>query len=303
MPTLIARGSAAKPFVKWAGGKGYLLPELLQHLPAEFGRYHEPFVGAGALFFELATSNRLRHGAALSDLNAELISCYQVVRDDVEALIDTLRLHEAHKFDREYFYLVRGWDREPGFAARPAVERAARTIFLNRTCFNGLYRVNRKGFFNVSYGRYANPRVCDPDMLHAAARALRGVELRAEDFAAVAERARPGDLIYCDPPYVPLSATSSFTSYTAFPFNDDTQLRLAKLFHELAERGCSLLLSNSATPLIRHLYAPFAASMRSVHAPRRINCNGQRRGNIEELIIAHDAHTSAQQRIRRRAAQ
>jgi DNA adenine methylase len=294
MPRLIARGAQpARPFVKWAGGKGYLLPELMQHLPARFGRYHEPFVGAGALFFELSSQGRLREGAVLSDLNAELISCYRVVRDEVEALIEALRAHEAYKFDREYFYAVRGWDREPGFAERGPVALAARTIFLNRTCFNGLYRVNRKGYFNVSYGRYANPRVCDPELLRAAARALRDVELRHEDFAAVAARALPGDLIYFDPPYVPLSTTSSFTSYTSLPFNDDTQLRLARLFAELAERGCSLLLSNSATALTRSLYAPFAASTRSVLAPRRINCVGQRRGNIEELIVAHLAPVPA----------
>jgi DNA adenine methylase len=277
----------ARPFMKWAGGKGYLLPELVRHLPHTFRRYHEPFVGAGALFFELAEREWLRGGAVLSDLNAELMLCYTVVRDGVEDLIEALRVHDAHKFDRDYFYTVRGWDKEPGFVERDPVERASRTIFLNRTCFNGLYRVNRKGYFNVSYGRYANPRVCDPQLLRAASRALRGVELRHEDFTAVAERAEPGDLIYFDPPYVPLNPTSSFTSYTKHVFNDDTQQRLARLFNELAERGCSLLLSNSATPLIRHLYQRWADSTATVLAPRRINCNGNRRGNVEELIVVH----------------
>lgn len=294
MPSAATRIAApTKPFVKWAGGKGYLLPELSRCLPTQFRRYHEPFVGAGALFFDLAGRGMLRCGAVLSDLNGELMLCYQIVRDEVEGLLDVLREHDAHKFDRDYFYTVRGWDKEPGFLERSDVERAARTIFLNRTCFNGLYRVNRKGYFNVSYGRYANPKVCDPLLLRAASAALQGVELRHEDFAQVAGRAEPGDLIYFDPPYVPLSSTSSFTSYTMHAFDDGTQRRLSRLFGELAERGCSLLLSNSAMPLIHHLYAPFADGISTVLAPRRINCNGQRRGNVEELIIAHRAPTRA----------
>ena len=277
--------SAVRPFVKWAGGKGQLLPELSRRLPRKFRRYHEPFVGGAALFFHLYNSGRLHDGALLCDFNPELVLCYQVVRDEPEALIAALKQHERHRLDREYFMEVRGWDRRPDFAQRGAVERAARTIFLNRTCYNGLYRLNNKGQFNAPFGYYKNPLICDPDNMRAASAALKRAELFVGDFGDVAARAEPGDLVYFDPPYVPMSATASFTHYTGQTFGPDDQRRLARLFDELMERGVYVMLSNSHTPLSRELYAAHAVSTSVVLASRKINCDGRKRGNVEELIV------------------
>ena len=276
---------AARPFIKWAGGKSQLLHELSQRLPRHFKRYHEPFVGGGALFFHLHNAGRLRHGAALSDYNPELILCYEVVRDDVEALIAALQQHQRHRLKPDYFLQVRAWDRQPDFERRSSVERAARAIFLNRTCYNGLYRLNKRSQFNAPFGYYKNPLICDPDNLRAVSRALRGVELRVEDFGAVALRAEPGDLVYFDPPYVPVSATASFTHYTGQTFGPDDQRRLAELFDTLMARGVYVMLSNSHTPLSRELYAAHAVSTSVVLASRKINCDGRKRGDVEELLV------------------
>jgi DNA adenine methylase len=276
---------AARPFIKWAGGKGQLLPELTQRLPGHFGRYHEPFVGGGALFFHLHSAGKLRRGAALSDYNPELILCYQMIRDDVEALIVALKEHARHRLKPDYFLQVRAWDRQPDFEQRSPIERAARTIFLNRTCYNGLYRLNKKGQFNAPFGYYKNPLICDPDNLRAVSLALRDVELRTDDFGAVAARAEPGDLVYFDPPYVPVSATASFTHYTGQTFGPDDQRRLAELFDSLMARGVYVMLSNSYTPLSRELYAAHAVSTSIVWASRKINCDGRKRGDVEELIV------------------
>lgn len=277
--------TAVRPFMKWAGGKGQLLPELSRRLPRRFRRYHEPFVGGGALFFHLVNSGRLRHGALLSDFNPELILCYQVVRDDVEALIEALRCHEQHRLDGEYFREVRSWDRRADFAQRSPVERAARTIFLNRTCYNGLYRLNQKGQFNAPFGHYRNPLICDPINMRAVSRALRDVDLAVGDFGDVLGRAEPGDLVYFDPPYVPMSATASFTHYTGQTFGSEAQRRLADLFVELARRGVHVMLSNSHTPLSNELYTPHAVHKDVVYASRKINCDGLKRGLVEELIV------------------
>lgn len=276
---------AARPFMKWAGGKGQLLHELSQRLPGSFRRYHEPFVGGGALFFHLYNAGRLRHGAVLSDFNHELVLCYQVVRDDVEALIEALSEHARHRLDSQYFLWVRGWDRQPDFNQRSPVQRAARTIFLNRTCYNGLYRLNNKGQFNAPFGYYKNPLICDPDNLRAVSKALQGVELYAGDFGEVARRAQPGDFVYFDPPYVPVSATASFTHYTGQSFGPDDQRRLARLFDHLMESGVYVMLSNSYTPLTQELYAAHAVSTWEVLASRKINCDGAKRGNVKELIV------------------
>ncbi|MEN9937294.1 MAG: hypothetical protein RLZZ387_3873 [Chloroflexota bacterium] len=277
----------ARPFIKWAGGKGQLLPELSRRLPRSFRRYHEPFVGGAALFFHLYGTGQLGEGAVLSDYNRELIECYEVVRDDVDSLITALRWHHRYRLDGEYFRQVRGWDRQPDFDKRSKIERAARTIFLNRTCYNGLYRLNRKGQFNAPFGYYKNPLICDPENLRSVSAALRHVELRVGDFGDILGRAEPGDLVYFDPPYVPVSATASFTHYTGQTFGPEDQRRLAEVFAALAERGVSVMLSNSATPLSRELYAqnPRAVSTSVVLASRKINCDGAKRGSVEELIV------------------
>ena len=277
--------AAVRPFVKWAGGKGQLLPELSRRLPRQFRRYHEPFVGGAALFFYLYNAGRLTDVASLSDYNPELVLCYQVVRDDVESLIAALKQHERYRLERDYFMEVRGWDRLPDFAQRSPIERAARTIFLNRTCYNGLYRLNNKGQFNAPFGYYKNPLICDPDNMRAASIALKHTELCVGDFGAVAARAEPGDLVYFDPPYVPVSATASFTHYTGQTFGPDDQRRLAALFDKLMERGVYVMLSNSHTPLSRELYAAHAVRSDVVLASRKINCDGQKRGSVKELIV------------------
>ncbi|MGQ9611860.1 MAG: DNA adenine methylase [Chloroflexus sp.] len=273
----------ARPFLKWAGGKSQLLPELSQRIPTRFGRYHEPFVGGGALFFYLWNNGLLRHGAMLSDLNAELIDCYIAVRDEVEDLIELLHRLRPYATDRDFFYDIRSWDRQPDFARRSRVERAARTIFLNRTCYNGLYRLNNKGQFNAPFGYYKNPQIVDSDNLREVSRALRNVDLRVADFAAVLDQAQAGDFVYFDPPYVPVSSTASFTGYTRRGFDESEQRRLALVFHHLAARNCFVMLSNSSTTLAHQLYAN-ACRVDVVLASRKINCNGSRRGLVEELI-------------------
>lgn len=276
----------ARPFLKWAGGKGQLLPELTSRLPTDFRRYHEPFVGGGAFFFHLANTNRLHAGAVLSDSNIELIRCYRVVKDDVAALIEALQEHAPHFNDPDYFREIRGWDRRSDFAQRSEVAKAARTIFLNRTCYNGLYRVNKKGQFNAPFGYYKNPLICDPPNLRAVSAALQNVELCLDDFAGVLKRAQPGDLVYFDPPYDPVSATSSFTHYTSQNFGIDAQRRLAHVFGELAQRGCHVMLSNSNTEPIQAMYRHIATAVSHVvYASRKINCDGKKRGVVEELIV------------------
>ncbi len=267
--------AVAHPFLKWAGGKTQLLPELLARVPASFGRYHEPFVGSGALFFALR-SRGLAAKASLSDANGPLIETYQAIRDDVEGVIEAL---SRHRNEEAHFYQVRALD--PSTLA-PA-ERAARVLYLNRTCFNGLYRENRSGRFNVPFGRYANPRICDEENLRAVSRALEDVGIAQREYAGVARRARPGDLVYFDPPYQPLSATSSFTSYDRHGFGEEDQRGLRDVFTALAARGVSVMLSNSDTPLVRELYAGFRIDR--VWASRAINSRGDRRGKVAEVIV------------------
>ncbi len=273
-----------RPFLKWAGGKGQLLSQFEPYWPGDFGRYFEPFLGGGAVFFHLYNTGRLAgKEVVLADSLEELINCFRVVRDHVDDLIDELGRHEPHKLDREYYGRVRAWDREPGYSRRGEVERAARFVYLNHTCYNGLYRVNRRGEFNVPFGRYRNPTVCNAANLRAAAQSLQGVQLLAADFQPCLESAATGDLVYLDPPYQPLSPTAHFTAYTAGDFGFDDQQRLARLFADLDARGCQVMLSNSATAPIRHLYAGYEQVV--LQAARPINSHGQARGPVPELLV------------------
>lgn len=273
----------AAPFVKWAGGKSQLLEQFESFFYVQFNRYVEPFVGGGAVFFHLYNQGRIGDSVILNDLNSELMNCYTVIRDQVDELIEELRRHEAHRTEENYFYEMRRWDREQDFKWCSPVKRAARTIFLNRTCYNGLYRVNSLGHFNVPFGSYKNPMICDEDNLRMVSQALQGVELRSEDFGRCVGWVRPGDFVYLDPPYHPLSETASFTSYTENDFGESDQTRLAAVFRQLDEIGCYVMLSNSYTPLIRRLYEGYR--MEVVTAIRAINCKGDRRGGIRELVV------------------
>lgn len=265
----------ARPFLKWAGGKTQLLADLLPRRPASFGAYFEPFVGSGALFFALRSRGLLRE-VHLSDTNPRLIDTYRAVRDDVEGVIEALA---AYRNDRDQYYRVRSQRHDD---LRPA-GRAARIIYLNKTCYNGLFRENSRGEFNVPFGRYANPRICDAENLRAVSDALQGADLACHDFEAACARVRPGDFVYFDPPYHPVSATSSFTAYHQGGFGEAEQRRLADLFAELASRGACVMLSNSDTPLVRELYAAFP--IERVEATRAINSVGTKRGKVGEAIV------------------
>lgn len=260
-----------RPFLKWAGGKGQLLEQYGPLFPRRFGRYHEPFVGGGAVFFHLHPAR-----ATLSDDNSDLIDCLTAVRNDLPAVITALG---QHRYEKEYYYAVRAQDP----AELPLVERAARMIYLNRTCFNGLYRVNSKGGFNVPFGRYANPTICDAPNLRACARALKRARIERAPFPAVLDRARRGDFVYFDPPYHPLSKTAYFTAYAKGGFREADQRELARVYAELDRRGVLVMLSNSNAPLVRELYKGFRIVQ--VQATRSINSKGARRGAITELVV------------------
>ncbi|MBI5095017.1 MAG: DNA adenine methylase [Candidatus Hydrogenedentes bacterium] len=270
-----------RPFLKWVGGKGQLLEELLARVDkaGDFGRYHEPFVGGGALFFELARLGRLgRKKAFLSDTNNSLIETYEAVKEDVDAVIALLQDHKK-KHSEQYFYEVR--------ASVPSklIARAARIIYLNKTCFNGLYRENSKGKFNTPFGKYKNPLICDEENLRAVSKALSVASLKNQAFDHVLEAAKPGDLVYFDPPYHPISKTASFTSYDKSGFGEDAQQKLADVFAELHHKGVLVLLSNSYTPLIQQLYKDRGFRIGTVQATRLVNSRADRRGKISEALI------------------
>ncbi len=270
-----------EPFLKWAGGKRKVVPHLLELLPERFGSYHEPFLGGGALFFNLAAGQPRRFDAAwLGDGNERLMRCYRAVRDDVEQVIRLLEIYSAGHSE-PFFYALRGTDIDRG----TDYEVAAWLIYLNRTAFNGLYRVNSKGGFNVPFGRYNAPVVCHEEHLRACAALLRGTQLRAEGFESVLGRASEGDVVYFDPPYVPLSETAQFTSYTRGGFGPEEQIRLRDVALELAARGVNVLLSNHDVPAVRELYDEERFSLRVVPVARAINSKGGKRGKVDELVI------------------
>ncbi len=264
-----------QPFLKWAGGKSQLLAKYEPYLPPPeaFRCYYEPFLGSAALFFHLHPAQ-----AQLSDRNDKLIELYHVVRDQLEQLIPILSRHQN---DRDYFYQIRGLDP----ATLTPVERAARLIYLNRTCYNGLYRENDQGEFNVPFGRYQNPRICDAPRLQAASRALQSAELCTADFDEAVAFAEAGDFVYFDPPYVPLSRTSNFTSYHHLGFSEADHRRLAETFHVLSARGCRAMLSNSSAELVYELYAGRGYRLIEVQARRSINSKSNGRGPVTELLI------------------
>ena len=276
-PQQIAQIVQARPFIKWAGGKTRLIEQYQPFLPTQFERYHEPFLGGGALFFYLAPQLQAQGKRAfLSDLNPELVNVYQCVRDEVDDLIERLSEHKQ-QHDQTHYYEVRSQ-----LQAEP-VARAARFIYLNKTCYNGLYRENSKGLFNVPMGRYKNPKICAPDLLRAASSALQIAEISERPFSTVLERARDsGDFVYFDPPYHPLSETSRFTAYSRYRFGEDQQRALRDTIAQLAARGAKVLTSNSDCPFIRELYADF--EVKTINAARSINSKASKRGKITEVL-------------------
>jgi DNA adenine methylase len=267
-----------KPFLKWAGGKRQLVPEITaRYLPRIYHTYYEPFLGAGALLLELQPQQ-----AVVNDSNSELINCYEVIRDSVEELIEYLR---QHKNEESYYYEIRAWDRVQEFKNRTAIERASRIMFLNRTCYNGLFRVNSQGQFNVPFGSYRNPNLVNESTLRAVSQYLRqaNVKILNLDFQAAVKEAKPGDFVYFDPPYDPISTTASFTSYDTNGFSKEEQIRLKLTFDELTEKGCHVLLSNACTDFIVELYQSYR--IEKVAAARAINSNALKRGKVDEVLV------------------
>jgi DNA adenine methylase len=273
-----------KPFVKWVGGKRQLLEQFrLMNLypPEKFNpienTYFEPFVGGGAVFFDLLPQN-----AVLSDMNKELVITYNVIKNDVESLIQSLKKHK--KNDKEYFLKVRAKNPEK----ISDLEVASRFIFLNRTAFNGMYRVNSKGEFNVPFGKYENPMICDEINLRRVSKVLQKVHIKHQDYKEVLKRAKKGDFIYFDPPYYPISKTASFTAYTKDAFLDKEQIELRDTFAELHKRGCSVMLSNSDAPFINKIYSEIkGVRISKVQAGRNINSKASGRGKISEVLVTN----------------
>ncbi len=273
-----------KPFVKWVGGKRQLAKQFRDldlYPPDEFnpetGTYFEPFVGGGAMFFDL-----LPKKAILSDLNSELTTAFNIIKENVLDLIKALRKHKQ-KNNKEYFLKVRAQN----IAKLSNLEIAARFIYLNRTCFNGMYRVNKSGGFNVPFGKYENPLICDEKNLLKINEKLKGIKILNEDYKKALEKAKKGDFVYFDPPYYPINATSSFTSYTKEGFLKKEQTELRDTFLKLHKKGCFVMLSNSDTPFIKNLYSNLdkKISINNIYASRAINSNASKRGKIKEVVV------------------
>ncbi|WP_199751131.1 DNA adenine methylase [Brachyspira aalborgi] len=274
--------SNIKPFVKWAGGKNGLINSLISFIPKKFNSYFESFVGGGALFFYLKNLNILNSKKIyLNDKNTELINAYKQIKINPNKLLEELEILK-NNHSKEYFYKIRNLDRDFDFYSLSEVFRAARFIYLNKTCFNGLCRYNAKGNFNTPMGSYKNPKIYDKDLIFSVHEVLKNVSITNKDFEVVSLKAKKGDFVYFDPPYYPLNKTSSFVSYTD-NFSANEQIRLYKLFKMLDCEGIKVLQSNSNTDFIKELYKDF--EIIEVISKRAINCKGDKRGKITELII------------------
>ena len=270
-----------QPFTKWTGGKRQLLEELRSYMPETYGRYFEPFVGGGALFFDLAPEQ-----AVINDFNEELINAYRQIKNNPAELINLLIKHKENN-SKDYYLALRSADRDGRISRMTGVERAARILYMLRVDFNGLYRVNSKNQFNVPYGRYKNPKIVDVDLLYQISEYLNenDVEILQTDFAEAVKDAQTGDFVYFDPPYIPLNETSSFTSYTHEGFSYEEQVRLRNTFMELTERGVYAMLSNSSSPLVEELYKDF--NIYFVEAQRTNGAKSSSRGKISEIIVTN----------------
>jgi DNA adenine methylase len=271
MFALVTQPIPPRPFLKWAGGKAQLIQQYQPYFPQNFQTYYEPFLGGGAIFFHLFPQQ-----AVLTDINPELVNVYQCVRDSLPALVELLEIHQR-SHQQDYYYAMRS---APGITP---IERAARFIYLNKTCFNGLYRENSKGQFNVPMGRYKDPKIYSLEVLESVAIALRQTEIAVRSFDAVLEQATAQDFVYFDPPYHPISLTSCFTGYSRHSFGVAEQVRLRDTALTLAERGVKVMLSNSDCEFIRDLYQEF--NLHSISASRAINSKSQNRGKIAEVLV------------------
>jgi len=271
-----------KPFVKWAGGKRQLISFLNENLPETFSTYYEPFLGGGALLFHILTKENGQK-CSISDLNFDLVLAYTTIRDRIDELVSSLKIHEKNyqKDSKSYYYSVR--NNNP----RSEIEKTSRLLFLNRTCFNGLYRVNSKGKFNVPLGKYTNPNIVNEENLHSVSNILQSsrVSIKCRDFEAVLRDAKKGDLVYFDPPYQPVSQTANFTSYTNKNFTYHDLSRLAELCMKLDLKGCKILLSNSNSKEVSDMFAKKPWKVSKIQANRSINSNSKKRTGHFELLI------------------
>jgi DNA adenine methylase len=273
----------AKPFLKWAGGKRGLITQLFAKFPTDFNNYHEPFLGGGAVFFELYSRGALKGKKAyLSDINSELINAYNVVKNNPKKLITELEYYKS-SHNKEFYYQTRELDRRDIFKTLPELVRAARFIYLNKTCFNGLYRVNSKGYFNTPIGSYKNPNIADKEAILNASKALQDAIIFNQTFDKTMDSANSNDFVYLDPPYYPLTETVSFTAYDKNAFLDEKQKQLFNMFKKLHQKKCTVMKSNSDTSFIRDLYQEYVIN--TVQANRFINSKSSGRNKINEILI------------------
>ncbi len=274
----MAKDKRAVPFVKWAGGKRQLMESITPLLPKRISSYCEPFLGGGAVFFSIQPKK-----AVVNDLNQDLMLVYETIRDDVDALISSLQTHEN---TADYYYMMRDMDRDKkAYSALSRVEKASRLLYLNKTCFNGLFRVNSSGEFNTPFGHYKNPNIVNEPVLRAVSQyfSASSITFCSEDFSQTLERVGKGSFVYLDPPYDPLSGTANFTGYNQGGFGRAEQIRLKEACDRLTKRGVKFMLSNSATDFIRELYQAYDVTV--VKAKRAINANARKRGAVEEVLI------------------
>lgn len=275
----------AKPFIKWVGGKGKLVPELVARLPKQFGNYFEPFVGGGALFLSLKQSNKIS-SALINDINSKLISTYIQIQKNPNKLINLLKEIEteyknlSYEEQKKYFYQIR---RKYNDEVLDDIYTAAYLIFLNKTCFNGMYRENSKGQYNIPFGDQKNPTICDKENILNVCECLKDTKITNKSFEEAVSVCKKGDFVYFDPPYYPTNITSNFTSYHKNCFGPKEQEQLRDVFVKLAEKGCLVMLSNSNTSFIENLYKGYHFSQ--IYAARSINSKGDKRGKVKELII------------------
>lgn len=278
----MAENKLIKPYLKWAGGKRQLLPILETNMPNFKGRYYEPFVGAGALLFDKKPKK-----ATINDLNTQLMLTYKVIQNNVEELIELLQKHKDNnlKYGSKYYYEIREMDRDSTFPTLKDEEKAARLIYLNKTCYNGLYRVNSQGLFNTPYGRYKNPSICEKEVLRAISDYFSkiNIEILNVDFESAVEGADKNDFVYFDPPYH--TEETNFTGYQASGFDEEEQTRLRDCILNLTERKVKCLLSNSNTSFIRELYKEKPFKISTVNATRMINSDASGRGKVEEVLV------------------